>query len=49
MSDAKRVRIQFGSQDYFDLLAKYPQTAPWLALSQSVQFLWEGTIYEVYQ
>jgi Ca-activated chloride channel family protein len=49
MPDAKRVRIQFGSQDYFDLLAKQPQTAPWLALGQNVQFVWNGTVYEIYE
>jgi len=47
--EAKKVRIQFGSQDYFDLIAKYPKITQWLALSQSVQFVWEGAVYEIYE
>jgi Ca-activated chloride channel homolog len=49
LPNAKHVRIQFGSQDYFNLLAKQRQAAPWLALGQDVQFVWEGTIYEIYE
>jgi len=45
--DSKRVRLQFGSGQYFDFLAKHPQTSGWLALGQNVQFLMDGTIYEV--
>jgi len=49
LPDAKHVRMQFGSQEYFDFLAKKPQTAPWLALGQEVQFVWEGTVYEIFE
>lgn len=49
MADAKRTRVQFGSQEYFDLLAKHPQVAPWLAMGQNVQFVWEGVAYEIHE
>ena len=48
LKDARRVRIQFNSKEYFDLVAKKPETLPWLALGQNVQFALNGTIYEVF-
>ena len=48
-SDAKHLRIQFGSQEYFDLIANHPQVTPWLSLGQAVQFVWEGLAYEIYE
>jgi len=48
-ADAKRVRIQFGSAEYFDLLAQKPEVSAWLALGKSVQFALGGTVYEVYE
>jgi Ca-activated chloride channel homolog len=47
--NARRIRIQFGSQDYFNLIAQKPQTAPWLALGQNVQFVLAGAMYEIYE
>jgi hypothetical protein len=47
--DAKRVRIQFGSAEYFDLIAKNPKALPWLALGQNVQFVLGKTVYEIYE
>jgi hypothetical protein len=46
---AKRVRIQFGSAEYFDLIAKQPKALPWLALGQSVQFILDNTVYDIYE
>ena len=46
---AKPVRIQFNSTEYFDLLKKRPEAAPWLALGQNVQFVLKDTLYEVYE
>jgi len=46
--NAKRVSLQFGSQEYFDFLAKQPKALPWIALGQNVQFLLDGTIYEIH-
>src|SRR6266516_2991434 len=48
LKNPKRVRIQFNSKEYFDLVAKKPETLPWLALGQHVQFALDGTIYEVF-
>jgi Ca-activated chloride channel family protein len=47
--NAKRVRLQFGSSDYFDFVAKHPKAAAWLALGQNVRFLLDNTIYEIYE
>lgn len=49
MSNPTTVRIKFGSTEYFDLIAKHPQTATWLALGQNVQFVWSGVLYEIYE
>ena len=45
----KETRIQFGSPEYFNLLAAKPKAAPWLALGQNVRFVLDGTIYEIYE
>ncbi len=47
LKDAKPVKLQFGSADYFAMLTKYPAAAQWLALGKSVQFVLHGTLYEV--
>ena len=47
--NAKRVRIQFGSAEYFDLVAKNPKALPWLALGQNVQFVLDNTVYDIYE
>jgi Ca-activated chloride channel homolog len=46
---AKRVRLQFGSEDYFAFLKKQPETSAWLALGTSLQLLVGDTIYEVFE
>ena len=48
-TNAKRVRIQFGSVEYFDLVAKQPKALPWLALGQNVQFVLNDTVYDIYE
>ena len=47
--NAKHIRIQFNSSDYFTFVAKHPQSLPWLALGQNVQFVLDNTIYEIYE
>ena len=47
--NAKRVRIQFGSVEYFDLIAKNPKALPWLAVGQNVQFVLDNTVYDIYE
>src|SRR4051794_1104323 len=42
-----RQRIQFNSDDYFDLLNKYPDAAQWLALGQNVVLTLGDTVYEI--
>jgi Ca-activated chloride channel family protein len=46
-TNANRIRIQFNSNEYFDLLKQHPNTAPWLALGQNVQFTLNGSIYDI--
>jgi Ca-activated chloride channel family protein len=48
-ANAKRVRVQFGSQEYFDLVANHPKVSPWLALGTNVQFVLDKAIYEIYE
>ena len=45
----KHVRVQFGSPEYFDLIAKNAQMLPWLALGQNVQFIFNNTLYDIYE
>jgi Ca-activated chloride channel family protein len=47
--NAKRMRIQFGSVEYFDLVAKNAKALPWLALGQNVQFVLDNTLYDIYE
>lgn len=42
-----RQPIRFGSAEYFDLLARHPETQPWLALGVQVEFVLEGVVYQV--
>src|SRR5262249_45527925 len=44
---AKRQRIQFNSEEYFNLLKKYPEAGPWLALGQNVMLALDDTVYEI--
>lgn len=46
--DARRVRLQFGSEAYFEFLRKNPGVQQWVALGTNVQFIWGGEIYEIY-
>lgn len=47
--NAKRVRVQFDSPEYFELVRKNPQATPWLALGRNVQFVLGETIYEIHE
>jgi Ca-activated chloride channel family protein len=47
--NAKRVRVQFGSPEYFDLQKKHPKAQAWLAMGNNVQFVLAGTVYEIYE
>jgi len=41
------VEVKFGSEEYFELLRKYPGLAPFLALGSTVDVLFEGVRYRV--
>jgi Ca-activated chloride channel family protein len=44
---SKRQRIQFNSEEYFNLLTKHPEAGPWLALGQNVVLTLDDTVYEI--
>ncbi len=46
-SSMTTTKIQFSSDAYFDLLARHPEWAPFLALGERVIFVVDGTAYEV--
>jgi len=46
-ASARRVKISFGSSDYFALIQRSPAVAKWTALGTEVQFVFEGVIYEI--
>ena len=48
-SNAKKVKIQFNSEEYFKLLNKEPATAQFLSLGQNVRFYHKNVFYEVYE
>ena len=48
-SKAKRIRIEFGSPEYFDFVSRNPLALAWLALGQNVQFVLNNTIYEIHE
>ena len=47
--NAKKIRIQFNSTEYFELIAKNSKALPWLALGQNVQFVLADTVYEIFE
>jgi hypothetical protein len=47
--NAPKVRVQFGSNEYFALLKKNPSVAKWAAQGKSVQFVLANTLYEIYE
>ena len=44
---SNRRRVQFNSEEYFNLLTKHPEAAQWLALGQNVVFTLDNTTYEI--
>jgi hypothetical protein len=47
LQNAKRQRIQFNSSEYFAFAAKERRALPYLALGEEVQFVLDGTLYEI--
>jgi Ca-activated chloride channel family protein len=46
---AKRVKFQFGSDEYFKFAAANAEARSWLAQGANVEFVLKGTIYEVFE
>jgi hypothetical protein len=44
---AQKVKIKFGTQEYFDLISQKPTVSKWLALGVNVEFMFDGKIYEI--
>ncbi len=49
VAKAKRTRVEFNSDAYFALLVKEPKASQWLALGRNVQFVLNGTIYDIFE
>lgn len=48
-TNARKIRIQFNSEEYYKLLNKEPETTQFLALGRNVRFLHKNIFYEVYE
>jgi Ca-activated chloride channel family protein len=44
---SKRQRVQFYSEEYFNLLTNHPEAGPWLGLGQNVVLTLDDTVYEI--
>lgn len=44
---ANKVKVNFGSKEYFELVAERPEVGPWLALGPKVQFVLGNIVYDV--
>ena len=49
LPEAKRVRVQFNSPEYYDLIAKNPKALAWFSVGKNVQLLLNGTVYDVFE
>jgi len=49
MPSAKRLRVQFGSPEYFELLKQHSKALAWLSLGRNVQFVLGESVYEVFE
>jgi len=47
-NDDKSVRIKFGSDEYFALIAQHPEARPWFALGQNIKLQLGSSIYDIY-
>jgi len=48
VADAKRIRVQFNSPEYFDLLKQHPEASAWLSVGRNLQLLLGNAVYEIY-
>ena len=47
-ADAKRIRVQFNSPEYFELLKQHPEASTWLSVGRNLQLLLGNVVYEIY-
>ncbi|MCI0748209.1 MAG: hypothetical protein L0Y58_22620 [Verrucomicrobia subdivision 3 bacterium] len=47
MPGAQRIRVQFDSREFFELLIKYPKTLPYVTSARNVELALDDTIYEI--
>jgi Ca-activated chloride channel family protein len=47
-NNSASVRIKFGSDEYFNLVAHNPEARPWLALGQNVKLVLNNTVYDIH-
>ena len=45
----KKIRIKFGSTDYFKLVTDKPAVLKWISLGKHVEFVLDGIHYEIYE
>jgi Ca-activated chloride channel family protein len=44
----KNVRLKFGSDDYFALVANHPEARAWLSLGQNMKLVLGDTVYDIF-
>jgi hypothetical protein len=47
--NANRVKLRFGSDEYFKFAQANSEARPWLAQGSCVEFVFNGTLYEVHE
>jgi hypothetical protein len=45
--DARRVQVEFGSSEYFALVAKNSELGHWASVGSQAQFYFAGVIYDI--
>jgi Ca-activated chloride channel family protein len=45
----RQARVQFGSPEYFDLVARHPRAQAWFALGKNLQVALGDTVYEIHE
>jgi Ca-activated chloride channel homolog len=48
VGEKEKVRLEFGSPEYFEFLKKHPEAAQWLALGPNIQFVLANKVYEIF-
>jgi len=43
------IRVQFGSEQYLELLRKHPAAAAWFSLGNNIQLVLDGNLYEIHE